>query len=417
MNTEVSLKKNIMWNTFGSIWYSACQWVITIMVYYIASYEAAGYLSLAMTTSSSFSAISLFSMRNFQVSDVQGEYSRHVYVGSRILTCAAAWILCVVTSAFGNSPYQTLCIAAFMLVRVAEAITDVLHGEDQRHNRYDYIGKSYIIRGFLTAGIFAVGLKMTGNLLLTLFIIAGANLMVAILYDWIKTNHLAAIRPELFSRNVLELLKKCLPIVLFSFLLSLQNLIPKNVLQQVQGTEQLGIYSTIASPTLVVQVCASVAFNPFLPMISAAYTEGKYDSFLKMLRKTYLALIGLCVVVTAGALLLGRIGLTLLLGKQILEYYDLFMPIVWVTILTAIIWILSAIIIAMRQMKWLLIGIIADFILMIVAVQPCIDAFGKNGVSIIQLITYGSYIVFMVLVCELTVKNRKKTSELRPDIQ
>ena len=59
------MKKNIAWNTFGSIFYCVCQWLITVLVVWLDSYSAAGNLSLAMTTSSSFSAISLFSMRNY----------------------------------------------------------------------------------------------------------------------------------------------------------------------------------------------------------------------------------------------------------------------------------------------------------------------------------------------------------------
>ena len=64
-------KSNVIWNTVGSVFYSACQWIITIIVVHVATYETAGHLSLAMTMSSSFSAISLFSMRNYQVSDVK----------------------------------------------------------------------------------------------------------------------------------------------------------------------------------------------------------------------------------------------------------------------------------------------------------------------------------------------------------
>ena len=286
MEKEEKLKKNLVWNTVGSILYSACQWVITIIVFHMASYESAGYLSLAMTTSSSFSAISLFSMRNYQVSDVTGEYSRDIYVGSRFLTCAIAFVSCAVSAAIGNSVYQMLCIDAFMLIRVAEAFVDVLHGENQKHDRYDYIGKSYIIRGFLTVGLFVVGLQMTKDLMMTLFMVAAANLAVALFYDWIRTNGLAKIRPVVFSKVVLDLLKKCVPLVIFSFLLSLQNLIPKNVLKQMMGTEQLGIYSTIASPTLVVQVFASVVFNPFLPMFSRAFVDMEYDRFLKMLLRS-----------------------------------------------------------------------------------------------------------------------------------
>ncbi len=125
------MRKNVIWNTVGSIFYCACQWLITIIVVRVSTYEDAGYLSLAMTTSSSFSAISLFSMRNFQVSDIKNEYSSAIYTGSRILTSLLAFALCILVSVWGNSLYQILCIAAFMLVRVAEAIVDVMHGIDQ----------------------------------------------------------------------------------------------------------------------------------------------------------------------------------------------------------------------------------------------------------------------------------------------
>lgn len=70
MGQQENIKKNVIWNTCGSVFYSLCQWLLTAIVIRGASYEAGGVLSLAMTTSSSFSAISLFSMRNYQVSDL-----------------------------------------------------------------------------------------------------------------------------------------------------------------------------------------------------------------------------------------------------------------------------------------------------------------------------------------------------------
>ena len=402
------MKKNIAWNTFGSVFYSACQWLITFLVVHIATYNEAGYLSLAMTTSSSFSAISLFSMRNFQVSDVRGEYNQHEYVGSRITTCLVALVACVIASFFGNSLYQALCIDAFMIIRVAEALSDVLHGENQKFGRYDYIGKSFILRGILTVGIFSTCLILTDNLLLTLLVMALCNLAASLFYDYRKTAALEEIHPVLFSDRIKKLLIVCAPIVVFAFLLSLENLFPKSILQQVEGTEQLGIYSTIATPTLVVQVFAAVAFNPFLPKFSTVFVNGQYDKFLGLLKKTYLALAGLAVVVTIGAMLLGRWGLALLFGAQILDYYELFMPIVWVTILTAGIWILYAIVVAIRRIKWLLIGMAVDFVACLILTPKMIEVYGKNGVSVVQLIVYSVFILYMIVVCEVAIRRDKK---------
>ena len=411
MKQKNSMKKNVMWNTFGSVFYCICQWLITIVVVRVASYETAGELSLAMTTSSSFSAISLFSMRNYQVSDVKGEYQTKEYVGSRIITCVAAFVCCGVVACFGNSLYQMLCIDAFMLIRVAEAMVDVLHGINQKYDRYDYIGKSYIFRGIVTIVVFTSGLMITENLLFTLCIMAVMNLLVAFFYDWRKTAGLERLKPVLFQSRVLMLLKNCLPIVVFTFLLSLENLIPKKVLEQQYGSADLGIYSSIASPTLVVQVFASVAFNPFLPKMSEVYYSGEIKRFRTMLHKVYLVLMGMCVVVTLGALLVGRLGLRILFGADILEYYYLFMPIVWCTICTAIIWIVSAILVALRKIKWLITGMVLDFSLCLVTVSPLVEKYGKNGVSIVQLVAMGIYILFMILICEISTYKIQRDKE------
>lgn len=409
------MKKNILWNTFGSVFYSLCQWLITVIVYHVADLNAAGFLSLAMTTSSSFSAISLFGMRSYQVSDVKHDYSQHEYVGSRILTCIIAFLTCAVASIWGNDIYQILCIDAFMLIRVAEGMVDVLNGEDQKLNRYDIIGKSYILRGVATVGFFVLGFKILNNLMLTLFVIAVINLGIAFLYDWRKTSSLEVIKPIIYNSKIKTLLIQCFPIVIFTFLFSLEGLIPKNVLKQLEGTESLGAYSTIATPTLVISVLANVAFNPFLPMFATVFQNEEYDRFLKLLHKVYIALIGLAVITTIGAMVLGRFGLSLLFGKGILEYYELFMPIVWCTILIAFIFVLSAILIGLRLMKWLLVGMTIDFIMCIAFVYPIIGKYGQNGASIVQILVYAIYVIFMLVVCEIYVRRTRKNAKIKKE--
>ena len=405
---QENMKKNVLWNTVGSIFYCMCQWLITVLVVRIDSFEASGLLSLAMTTSSSFSAISLFNMRQFQASDVNEEYSSKEYFGSRILTCITAQAACMLYAAVtSNSMSGYWCIVLFMLVRLAEAFVDVFHGINQKFDRYDIIGKSYIARGILTIVAFTTGLIFTKSLVVALTVVAVLNLLVAFTYDFSSTGKLENIRP-IISRRVLRLLATCIPLVIFSFLLSLENLIPKNLLESVHGVEELGIYASIASPTLVVQVMASVAFAPFLPQFIKLYVDGEIKAFRAMFHKILLALLGLALVIIAGAALCGRLGLTVLFGKDILEYYYLFMPIVLCTILTAVIWILSSIVTAMRKIKSLLIGIIVDFGFCLCIARPLVERYDKNGVSIVQIISYSVFVIYMVIVCEISINRAQK---------
>ena len=402
--------KNVFYNTFGNIFYSFCQWLITIVVVYLENYEfgAAGILSLAMTTSSSFSAISLFSMRNYQISDTKGEFAQGQYVSSRIITCAAALVACIIYAIPGNNLFQILCIAAFMLVRIAESFADVLFGVDQMHDRYGLICLSCTLRGIMTAGSFIVVMRMTHNLVLTLFTMAVLNLLIVVIIDVRMTFKLEKIIIKLKDKSLIKLFKQCLPLVVFTFLLSLVNLIPKQVLNMVLGEDALGVYSSIASPTLVVQVFASVAFAPFIPKLAQLLEQKEYDKFLKIQRFTYIGLVVLAGVVLAGAALLGRPALFLLFKEDILEYYDLFIPIVCCTILLAGVWVIDAIVVTVRRLKILLIGMAVDFVILCLITYPCITIYGQNGTSYAQIIALGLLLPFMAGICEFDIQKRKK---------
>ena len=115
------MKKDIAWNTFGNILCGFCTWVITILVVRMGSFTDAGYLSLAMTTSSTYNAIALFAMRNYQITDSGHLYSDGEYVSSRIISCLAAYVFLAVAAVFSGSMYQAICIIAFMPVRLSEA--------------------------------------------------------------------------------------------------------------------------------------------------------------------------------------------------------------------------------------------------------------------------------------------------------
>lgn len=403
-----NIRKNVTWNTLGTMIYCAAQWVITIIVVHMAGYEAAGYLSLAMTTSSTFSVICLFGMRNFQISDTRGEFSPSVYTGSRVLTCAAAFLACSVTAAVGNSPYQALCIGGFMLIRVAEGMVDVLYGEDQKLDRYDLIGKSFILRGIGLVASFTAGMAATGNLLVSILLMAACSLLIAVFFDCRKTSALEHLRPAVRSPEVRRLLVRCAPLVVYSFLLSAQNLTAKSVLKDMEGTAMLGIYSSMASPTLVVQVFATVAFSPFLPRLSRMIEENRMVPFRKAMRKVYLFYFALAATVQGGAMLLGRWGLRLLFGESILGYYGAFYPIVWCTILLGCVYTIEAVLVALRQIRFLFWGMIADYLLCLLLARPCIARFGMNGASVVQILCFALFVIYSVILCEATIAKRLK---------
>ena len=286
-----SLAKNMLWSSVGNLVYCICLWAITILTVRLCSYDQAGYLSLAMSASSTCATIGLFSMRNYQISDIESEFSVSEYVGSRFFTCLLSVVFCLVYCLRSSSLYQALCILAFMTIRIAECGVDVIHGVDQKYGRYDIIGKSLLIRGLMTVVVFTCCMITMNDLLLSLTVTGVVNIIVMIVYDVRKTQHFESIKPSFDIRKISVLLKKCVPLVIMSFLLSTIPLIPKSSLQTLVSNEMLGIYSSIGSPTLVVQVFATYAFNPLLPKLAEYYTRKDYDRFLQVFHKLFVILI------------------------------------------------------------------------------------------------------------------------------
>ena len=81
----LSLKKNMLWNSVGSLMYLGCQWLVTVFVARMATdYESAGVLALAMAISNIFAHIALYRIRTYQVTDVNKSVSAQEYVAFQI---------------------------------------------------------------------------------------------------------------------------------------------------------------------------------------------------------------------------------------------------------------------------------------------------------------------------------------------
>ncbi len=402
------MKKDIAWNTFGNIFYGFCTWVITILVVRMGSFTDAGYLSLAMTTSSTYNAIALFAMRNYQITDSGHLYSDGEYVSSRIISCLAAYVFLAVAAVFSGSMYQAICIIAFMPVRLSEAYSDVFHGIDQMHDRYDLIGKSFTMRGIAVIVIFIAGMTVTGNLALTLGLISIATFAISILWDKRLTSKITTIEMRLKDSKILKLYLSCLPLMLFTFFMGMQMMYAKTVLSEVVGVTRQGIYASISNPTYAIQVMGAALFAPFLPVLAEYLKERDIQGFNRGVRKVTGILVVFSALVLVAASLLGRWVLGIFFGKEILDYYELFIPVVIVIIINTFVYWFQGVLVALRKNVLLAVGMIVDFMLFVILIRPAIEIFGMNGASYAQILSLGLYLLFEIIA---TAFNGKKIQE------
>ena len=409
MQDIMNMKKNIAWNTIGSIYYSFCQWLMTVIIVYLtADYGIIGNLGLAMTITNSFTTISSFGMRSFQISDTNHQFSDSEYIASRRITALAAFVLCgVYVAAIGSNIQEATCIMSYMILRLIESTEDVYQGVLQINWRYDIIGKSYIIRGTLQILFFTLGFYFSKDLVITFILMILSNIPVLLLYDERNVKRIAKTITIIWSKNIIKLFQVCSVLVLYNFMSNSLATVVRVSIKKYMGREALGIYSTVASPTVIVQLLASVVFSPFLPLSAKAYNSGNKKLFSQYIKKITLCIFVGFFAVNIATILFGEWGLQLLYNSDIASHDELLLPLVWCTFFAAAVWLYAGTLISIRAIKPLICGMTVAFTTNYILGEILVKNLGMNGASYAQVISEVLLMIYLFIVVWIK-KNRMK---------
>jgi len=413
---NLTVSQNSLYNTVGSIFYCVCQWVISaLLVVHLSpksmSVQNAGMLQLAISVTNIFNAIGLYSLRTYQISDVKNQYSNGDYIGVRFITSAISVVSCVAyTAVLGYSFKNVSCITFYMIYKLSEIFSDVLHGIDQKNRRMDYVGISYVLRGIVGIIAFAATLLITGNIVISTAVLAVATILVVVFYDCSCTTQFGSIKP-IFNRQVITtLLITCLPAVISTAAFTAIVSIPRQMLERSYGEETLGYYGTISTPLIVVQVMATSIFYPMFTELAQFYEEGKTKAFAKQIMKNLIILAGISLVVCLCVMLFGEFAVSLVFGQAFKPYTHLMYGIVGCTTMYVLSWLCTNILIIVRKLNTCMITSLLALGVSCLTAMPLIKTFGMNGVSFAVMIAYAIHIVVcVIIIIKILRKKQSKT--------
>ncbi len=401
----------MLWNSSGSIVYFGFQWLITIFVVRLSDgFEAAGVLSLAMAVYNIFNPLAVYRMYTYQVSDVRHENTAGEYFAFRAITSGIALLGCMVWAAFTAPPSTLLAVFLFVVFKVCSLLIDPLHGVDQVNGRMDYIGTSLALQGVATFAVFMTVFGFTHNLELALAGMAVATVAVGVLYDLPRTRQFGPITPRITGRKTSHLLRYCLPIVVAAVACAAAPSIPRQMLAAVEGEGALGIYASVAAPVAIVQMGATYLYNPLLSVIAELYTTGRIAQLSRMLTKVVLGVAGIGVLAAIGLEIAGGWLLTLMFGARISEYTYLLLPLIISAIVSAYVWFLSDLLVAVRSFRTSLIGNVLSVVIASAVSYFFIQLWGMNGPSFTVIAAYGAGSIVMVIGLRRTLGARRAAS-------
>ena len=385
--------KNTLYNTYGTFFYFLCQWLITVFVVRIGNYHLAGVFSLVVSITNVFYCISLYGVRNYQVSDIKCEYSDADYFTLRTITSIIGFVLFIVTIKTLHYDFEiNSCCIIYMLYKIGEAFSDLLFGFNQKYDKYKNIAISYTLKGVGTLVIFIVTLYFTKDLFKTILSNVVVYFTIIFLFDWKNLRKNVSIQFKTDKINTL--LKICFPLMLYICLVPYLNFITRYFVELNYGTDNLGYYSSVTMIVSVLSTLTNSVFVTVIPRISSLYINKSYNAIKKLIRKTLLIFSVLLIVIMILAYLLGPFAFKIVFGKEILNYMYLLPFTVLTSFALSVVSFSSSVLISFHKNKFVLICNLCAIIICTLSINGFIKFFGMNG-SLISM--------FIALIFDFTI--------------
>lgn len=386
---QLSIKINMLLNTCGSMIRLICNWLLTVaVVRFSHGFDAAGILSLSMAVCNMVQPFAEYRLRTIHVTDVTGERTTGEYFGLRFITTGIALAVGIVYAAATCSWSAVPVIVVYLVSQLISGYLEGFHAVDQREMRMDYIGISYALQGVFGLIGFCLVLALSNSLFSAVVYLAVCYLTVGIFWDYPKTRQFGTVRPTFNCPDIVSTLARLFPIVIATVCASGVITIPRQYLAVVAGSAALGIYSSVSSPTVVMQVGAQYVYTPLLGLFAERFHQNKQSALL-LFRKVVVGILVVGLACLAAFTIFGEYALQFVFGSEIAEYSYLLIPALACTFITGFCLFTNDLLISVRDYRGSLLGNLFAAGISIVATVPVIDACGLNGVSYCGIIGYG----------------------------
>jgi O-antigen/teichoic acid export membrane protein len=325
MRMERRLKTDFTWVLAGNVFYSACQWMIVVVLAKLGTPQKLGEYAWGLALSAPIVLFANFQLRSLLASDLVDRFRLGQYLVFRMISIAAALGVVAVLAEWGSSGEKAAVVILVGAAQAVELVSETFYGLMQRQERMDRISRSLIYRGALSLAAMWITMYYTRSIVWALVALFVGRLLILLIWDatFEPVKSELQILPGVNTDWMLALFWTALPLGVISMLVSLNANITRYFVEAHRGSAELGMYSAVASllsaGTLVVSAYGQSLFVP----VAKACVSGDRAEFRKYAWLAVIlgAILGACAIVIS--ILFGRTILTHLFRPEYARYADI----------------------------------------------------------------------------------------------
>lgn len=404
-------RRAYLWNMVSSLAFSMQSALFLWIATKVSGVTEAGSFIILFTVAQTLYSLGNYNIRDFQVSDVRGEYSFSTYYSARWFTCLlmllAAGGYCAFKHLSGTRGLVLMCLVGY---RFIESFEDVNHGLIQRKGRFDVTTICASIRILIASLAFCIGYLVSGSPLVASLTLLMVSLAVyCCLMHLLRTKY-ADLKPAISLSAVSRLLTACFPVFIGAFLYTYLVNAPKYAIDNCLAQDAQTVYSILFMPIFVINTFSMFVYKPQLVQMSELWNHRDIPAFRRrMIRQT---LIVICFTAAAmiGGGLIGLKLLELIYGVPLMAYVDMFVILLGFGGVAAIAYYFNALIIIIRRQQFILVGYVSALIMSLLFTNRLVIHYQIRGAGYAYGLIMVSLMLFYLLVIVVNLSRTKKES-------
>jgi len=406
MNRSI-IKKDIFWNTLGSLFSGFVYFILTVFITRLNGIQASGTFGFAFSIVAIFSTIAYYGGRNYQVTDVQGEFETGDYVKLRLgMSLIAALALVIFIAANNFNATTALLIIVLMGYRVLDAVSDVLYGVLQIHDRLHQAGKSNFIKSLLSIIGFILVDNLTHSILLSSLVFIVVFMAGIFIFDISNIHKINPVKIKFFGNwNIKRIALKLLPFALVVFIPVATINLAKYFMQLWHPVDQ-GYFNILIMPLFFLTLLVYFVVAPFLTRMARTLQGQRYGVFKKNINQITLFIVGVGAVLLPITYFLGPMVLRLIFGIDFKHFAAQLTFILISGILYTLAIFYTDILLIMRKIKTELVILLTILVINIALSIFFIPRFAINGAIIVSIVTNALWLFAFWLVYYITLRKK-----------
>lgn len=359
--------------------------------------------------------IGKYGMRNFQVTDVNGQFSFRTYELSRRIS-----VLLMIGMGGGYVLYAYMfkrytinkCIVVLTIIflRVFDSYEDVYHGVLQREGKLYVASRIVAIRLGIYYIFFIVMFLITDDLAnsllgsVTISCLCGFILNKVILQE-------CSMKKEMSKKNeLIKLMKICFPLCICSFLLTYFSNAPKYIADSYLSEVEQAMFNYIFMPVFVICLLGNYIFLPLLARVAVLWNEGEYGKFLLKLISQIGMLFGITFVLVIVSYFMGIPALEVIFNAELEAYKTEFLLLILSGGLLAIVYLMNMFMTIVRCQKSMLICFAIASVITAVSEGYYAQKAGMLGISVTYCIVLLllSIVLLVILLNKIRIRGERK---------